>query len=65
MLAVFDRLGSILFIMCALIVGPILLLALWTHALALEMWHQINRPRKENGREASQQPRSSTRFQPH
>ena len=51
MLAVFDRLGTILFIVCALIVGPILLLALWTHALALEMWHRINRRRKENGRE--------------
>ena len=59
----FDRLGSILFIGCALIVGPILLLALWTHALALEMWHRINRP--ENGREANQQPRGSSRFQPH
>ena len=64
MLAVFDRLGSILFIGCALIVGPILLLALWTHALALEMWHRVNRRRKENGRE-NQQPRGSTRFQPH
>ena len=65
MLAVFDRLGTILFIVCALIVGPILLLALWTHAVVLEMWHRLNKPPNENGRERNQQPRSSTRFQPH
>ena len=65
MLAVLDGLGSLLFIVGALLLGPILLLALWTHAIVLEMWHWLNKPPKENGRERNQQPRSSTRFQPH
>ena len=38
MLAVLDGLGSLLFIVGALLLGPILLLALWTHAIVLEMW---------------------------
>jgi hypothetical protein len=65
MFAVLDSLGSVLFIVTALLLGPILLLALWTHAIVLEMWHRLNKPPKQNGRERTQQPRSSTRFQPH
>ena len=59
MVAILDRLGIILFIVAALVVGPILLLALWTHAIALEMWHWLNKPSKESG----QQLRGSIRFQ--
>ena len=54
MLAVLDRLGSILFIVCALVVGPILLLALWTHAIVLELWHWLNKPAKESDRAPDQ-----------
>ena len=56
MLVVLDRLGSILFIVCALVVGPILLLALWAHAIVLELWHWLNRPSKTSDR-SDQQPR--------
>ena len=55
MLAVIDRLGSILFIVAALILGPILLLALWTHALLLELWHWLNKPATASGRPGDQQ----------
>jgi hypothetical protein len=50
MLVTLDRLSSILFIVCALVVGPVLLLALWAHAIILELWHRLNRPSKASGR---------------
>ena len=53
MVAILDRLGIILFIVAALVVGPMLLLALWTHAIALEMWHRLNKPSKEKWPTAS------------
>ena len=62
MLAVLDGLGSLLFIVCALLLGPILLLALWTHAIVLEMWHWLNKPPKENGRERNQRPQGSSQL---
>ena len=63
MLAVIDRLGSILFIVVALILGPILLLALWTHALLLELWHWLNKPATASGRPGDQQRARLSPFQ--
>jgi hypothetical protein len=67
MCALLERLASIMFIVCAIFIGPVLLLALWTHGIALEFWRRLNHHPKDpvqSRRGENQRGRAPARFQP-